>query len=101
MFYTQYHKGQQQTGAYKDNVRFLPKPIGDLLLDYLAYILPLRQMFLRQRTPSALISPYLWSKSDGSVFPDGTLSACLGKACSYNGATAACLQLAADLCLHL
>ena len=82
MFYTQYHKGQLQTGIYKDNVRFLPKPIRDLLLDYLAYVLPLRQMFLRQRTPSALISPYLWSKLDGSVFPDGTLSTCLGKACA-------------------
>ena len=35
MLHTQYHKGQQQTGAYKDNIRFLPKAIGDLLLDYL------------------------------------------------------------------
>ena len=80
MFNTQYHKSQLQTGVYKDNVRFLPNPIGDLLLDYLAYVLPLRQMFLRQRTPGALIYPYLWSKLDGSVFPDGTVSTCLGKA---------------------
>jgi hypothetical protein len=82
MFYTKYHKGQQQSGVYKDNVRFLPQAVGDLLLDYLAYVLPLRQMFLRHRTPGALISPYLWSKSNGSVFPDGTLSSCLGKACA-------------------
>lgn len=82
MLHTQYHKGQQQTGAYKDNIRFLPKAIGDLLLDYLAYVLPLRQLFLRQRTPNALVSPYLWSKPDGSVFPDGTLSTCLSKACA-------------------
>lgn len=39
-------------------------------------------MFLRQQTPKALISPYLWAKIDGSLWPDGTLSACLGKACA-------------------
>ena len=32
MLYTQYHKGQQQSGAYKDNIRFLLKAIGNLLL---------------------------------------------------------------------
>ncbi|ELR06502.1 hypothetical protein GMDG_08026 [Pseudogymnoascus destructans 20631-21] len=58
MIYTQYHKGQQQSGVYKDNIRSLPKAIGDLLLDYIAYAIPLRQMFLRQQTPKALISPY-------------------------------------------
>ncbi|KAL5324770.1 hypothetical protein ACEPPN_005888 [Leptodophora sp. 'Broadleaf-Isolate-01'] len=36
MIYTQYHKGQQQSGAYKDNIRFIPKAIGDLLLPYIA-----------------------------------------------------------------
>ena len=30
MIYTQYHKGQQQSGVYKDNMRFLPKASGDL-----------------------------------------------------------------------
>src|SRR5438045_9735663 len=29
MIYTQYHKGQQQSGVYKDNIRFLPKAIGN------------------------------------------------------------------------
>ncbi|KFZ22843.1 hypothetical protein V502_02678, partial [Pseudogymnoascus sp. VKM F-4520 (FW-2644)] len=82
MIYTQYHKGQQQSGVYKDNIRFLPKAIGDLLLDYIAYVIPLRQMFLRQQTPKALISPYVWAKLDGSVWPDGTLSTCLRKACA-------------------
>ena len=82
MIYTQYHKGQQQSGAYKDNIRFLPKAVGDLLLVYIAYVLPLRQMFLRQQTPSALISSYLWAKLDGTVWADGTLSRCLQKACT-------------------
>ena len=90
MIYTQYHKGQQQSGAYKDNIRFLPKAIGDLLLSYIAYVLPLRQLFLRQQTPGALISPYLWAKLDGTVWADGTLSACLRKACAR--AKAPCLH---------
>ena len=47
MIYTQYHKSQNQTGAYKDNIRFLPKAIGELLLAYIAYVLLLRQLFLR------------------------------------------------------
>jgi hypothetical protein len=46
MIYTQYYKGQQQSGVYKDNIRFLPKAIRDLLLAYIAYVLPLRQLFL-------------------------------------------------------
>jgi hypothetical protein len=82
MLYTQYHKGQQQSGLYKDNIRFLPQAIGDLLLPYIAYVLPLRQMFLRQQTPGALISPYLWAKLDSTVWADGILSACLSKACA-------------------
>jgi hypothetical protein len=82
MLYTQYHKGQQQSGVYKDNIRFLPQAMGDPLLDYIAYVLPLRQLFLRQRTPRALLSPYLFAKLDGTVWPDGSLSRCMGKACA-------------------
>ncbi|KAL5344194.1 hypothetical protein ACLOAV_010842 [Pseudogymnoascus australis] len=82
MIYVQYHEGQQLSGVYKDNIRFLPKAIGDLLLMYIAYVIPLRQMFLRQQTPGALISPYLWSKLDGTVWADDTLAACLAKACT-------------------
>lgn len=82
MIYTQYHKGQQQSGAYKDNVRFLPRAPGDLVLQYIAHVLPLRQLLLRQQTPGGLISPYLWAKLDGSVLPNGIISACLSKACT-------------------
>ncbi|KFY99227.1 hypothetical protein V498_00910 [Pseudogymnoascus sp. VKM F-4517 (FW-2822)] len=71
-----------QSGVYKDNIRFLQKAIGDLLLMYIAYVIPLRQMFLQQQTPGALISLYLWSKLDGTVWADDTLAACLAKACT-------------------
>ncbi|KUJ06624.1 uncharacterized protein LY89DRAFT_603110 [Mollisia scopiformis] len=59
MLYTTYHKGQQQTGKFKDNIRFLPAPVGDLLLNYLVVVIPLLQVFLRRSAPHAIISPYL------------------------------------------
>jgi hypothetical protein len=47
IIYIQYYKGQQQSGVYKDNIRFLSKAIGDLLFTYIIYILPLRQLFFQ------------------------------------------------------
>jgi superfamily II DNA or RNA helicase len=81
MLHTTYHKGQQQTGKFKDNIRFLPAPIGDLLLDYLVFVIPLRQVFLRQSAPHAVISPYLWWK-DGKVWADNRLTRCMEQACT-------------------
>ena len=34
MIHVQYHKGQEQTGKYKENIRFLAHPVGDMLLDW-------------------------------------------------------------------
>jgi hypothetical protein len=79
MVHVQYHKGQQQTGNFKENVRFLANPIAELLLDYIVYVLPLRERFLRQTSPKALLSPYLWEK-DGKVWPEGHLSRYLEEA---------------------
>lgn len=79
MVHVQYHKGQQQTGNYKENVRFLANPIAELLLDYIVYVLPLRERFIRQVSPNALLSPYLWEK-DGKVWPEGHLSRFLEEA---------------------
>ena len=80
MLYTTYHKGQQQTGKFKDNIRFLPAAISNLLLDYLAWVIPLRQIFLRQSAPHAVISPYLWWKN-GKVWADNRLTQCMKQAC--------------------
>ncbi|KAK0257443.1 hypothetical protein LTR35_018222, partial [Friedmanniomyces endolithicus] len=79
MIHVAYHEGQQQSGRYKDNVRFLAQPIGDLLLDYIVYVMPLRQIFLRQQSSKALLSPFLWEKN-GKVWADGQLSRYLGEA---------------------
>ncbi|RBA14537.1 hypothetical protein FPRO05_03329 [Fusarium proliferatum] len=81
MIYVRYSKSQEQTGEEKDNIRFLPPAVGDLLLTYLAFVLPLRQAFLRQSKPGALLSPYLWSKLGGEVWRDGMVSSCLRRAC--------------------
>ncbi|KAK5111425.1 hypothetical protein LTR85_012155 [Meristemomyces frigidus] len=61
------------------NIRFLASPISELLLDYIVYVVPLRQVFLRQASPKALLSPYLWEK-DGKVGPEGHLSRYLKEA---------------------
>ncbi len=81
MLHTTYHKGQQQMGRFKDNIRFLPAAIGNLLLDYLAWVIPLRQIFLRHSAPRAVISPYLWWK-DGKVWADNRLTQCMKQACA-------------------
>lgn len=98
MLHIQYHKGQQQTGAYRENARHLPRAVGELLLLYLAYVVPLRQLFLRRQAAAAarakrkrgedgrplplLLSPYLWSALDGTVWPDESLTRCLRSACA-------------------
>ena len=76
MLYTTYHKGQQQTGKFKDNIRFLPTAIGSLL----TWVIPPRQIFLRQSAPHAVISPYLWWKN-GKVWADNRLTQCMKQAC--------------------
>jgi hypothetical protein len=81
MLHTTYHKGQQQTGKFKDNIRFLPTALRDLLLDYLVYVIPLRQAFLRQSAPYIVISPYLLWK-DGKVWADNRLTRCIEQACA-------------------
>ncbi|KAJ3454216.1 hypothetical protein MRS44_018110 [Fusarium solani] len=58
-----YHESQEQVGAETENIRFLPRAIGDLLLTYLALVPPLRQVFLH-----------------GEVWRDTAVSSCLRKA---------------------
>ncbi|KAK0840545.1 hypothetical protein LTS02_017153 [Friedmanniomyces endolithicus] len=63
MIHTEYGKQQQQQGLYQNNVRLLTQPVGTLLLDYLVFVRPLYERFLRQSSPQALISPFLWEKN--------------------------------------
>jgi hypothetical protein len=84
MLHIMYHKGQQQTGKFKDNIRFLPTAIGDLLLDYLVYVIPLYQVFLRQSAPHTVVSLYLLWK-DGKVWANNRLTRCIEQACARAG----------------
>ena len=59
MIHTTYDKSQQQRGSLRDNIRFLSQPVADLLLNYLVYVIPLRQILLRHLSPRALLSLYL------------------------------------------
>lgn len=80
MLYTTYHKGQAQWGSVKDNVRFLPTAVGNLLLNFLVYIQPVRGVFDWQQH-GRLLSPFLWSK-DGQVWHERGLTPAMRRACS-------------------
>lgn len=64
LIHTWYHKNQQQTSHHKHNVRFLHAQVGDLLVNYLVYVVPLLEVFLRASKPHALVSEYLWTKEN-------------------------------------
>jgi len=81
MLYLQYHKGQQQRERFKDNVRFLPVAVGNLLLDYLIYVVPLRQCFLGEQDANKTVSPFLWAVRQ-NVWPDARVRECLEQACA-------------------
>ncbi len=76
MIHVKYHKGLQQTSQHKENVRFVPHPVGELVFNDLIYIMPPPQFFLRQQIPKALLSAFIW-EDDGKVWTDGKLSRCL------------------------
>ncbi|KAI6777508.1 uncharacterized protein J7T54_001402, partial [Emericellopsis cladophorae] len=82
MIHVRYRKSAEQTGKDGDNIRFVPAAIAELVLTFLAVVQPLRLVFLRQARPNALLSPYLFSKIDGTVWQDETVSKCLSRACA-------------------
>jgi superfamily II DNA helicase RecQ len=84
MVHTTYDKSQEQRGIERDNIRFLSEPLADLLLDYLVYVMSLRQVFLRHSSPTSPVSPYLWAK-DGKVWPDNKLTSCMEDASDRAG----------------
>ena len=82
MIHVRYRKSAEQTGKDGDNLRFVPDAVAELVLTFLAVVQPLRQVFLREVMPGALLSPYLFSKLDGEVWRDETVSKCLQRACT-------------------
>lgn len=82
MVHVRYRKSVEQTGQDGDNIRFIPAAIAELVLTFLAVVQPLRLIFLRQARRNALLSPYLFSKIDGTVWRDEIVSKCLSRACA-------------------
>jgi hypothetical protein len=82
LIYVHYHKSQEWTGTECDNIRFLLPAVGNLLLTYLVYVPYLRQVFLRQSKPGALLLLYLWLKPSGEVWEDYAVLSCLYRACA-------------------
>lgn len=81
MVHTTYHKTQAQSGAHRDNVRFLSVGLGELVLDYVVYVRPLRQFFAWQRGERVAPSPYLWS-AKGQPWSERGLTSVMRRACA-------------------
>jgi hypothetical protein len=73
MVYVKYHTGQQQTGKYKENVRFLAHPVGELSLNYHIYVIFLRRILQHRGSTKAILLPFLQEK-DGKVWAKGQMS---------------------------
>jgi hypothetical protein len=73
MVHVKYHTGQQQTGKYKENVRFLAHPVGELSINYHIYAISLHQIFQHRGSTKAILLPFLQEK-DGKVWAKGQLS---------------------------
>ncbi|KAK0773172.1 hypothetical protein LTR75_017205 [Friedmanniomyces endolithicus] len=70
----------------RENIRFLAHPVGELLLDYLVYVMPLRQIFLRQQSPGARLPILVGERREGGkVWADGRLSRVLEDASGRTG----------------
>jgi superfamily II DNA or RNA helicase len=76
MLLTRYHKGQQMTRMSRWCVRFLPPAVGEMLVNYLVYVIPLRRYWLKQTTGSEYVSEFLWAK-EGKVWKQERLTLCL------------------------
>jgi superfamily II DNA helicase RecQ len=79
MLKTSYHKNQQRARDSRRTVRFLPPVVGDMLVNYLAYVIPTRRYLLEETTESGYVSEHLWS-SEKRPWKDERLSLCLAAA---------------------
>ena len=64
MVYVNHHKSQGHWGQSNDNVRFLPADLGNMLLDFLVFVLPHYSRMIWQVAPGTLLSSFLWVKDE-------------------------------------
>ncbi|KAJ6787592.1 hypothetical protein PWT90_08516 [Aphanocladium album] len=77
-----YHKSQENRGKARDNLRFLPNEIGNLILLYVLYVLPLRKLLLQERYPNKRLSTRLWTDRKGEPWDDRQLTYQIKSACA-------------------
>lgn len=77
-----YHKSQESRGKARDNLRFLPNEIGNLILLYVLYVLPLRKLLLQERYPDKRLSTRLWTDRRGEPWDDRQLTHQIKSACA-------------------
>lgn len=87
MMHVTYHKSQNVMGEVKNNIRFLPKVVGDMLMNFIAYVQPFRNTLHLDSNPGYVLPTTLWSKADGKPFAEETLRDRLQQACKQAGVT--------------
>ncbi|KAG6090771.1 hypothetical protein E4U30_007991, partial [Claviceps sp. LM220 group G6] len=84
MLHVKYHKSREVTDKDRDNVRFVPVDVAELVLTFIAMVQPLRLAFRALMQPDekdTYLSPRLFSYLDGKQWEDDKLSGILYRAC--------------------
>lgn len=79
------HKMMNTTGKNVNNIRFLPTEAGELLVNYLVYVVPVLESMTWQEGGRARASPYLWSDAEGKRWSPDRFGAILTAACRRAG----------------
>ena len=61
LFVTEYHKGYAASGTSKVIHRYLPREVGELLMYYMWFAMPMQHRFEAQVLSAKRIQPFLWS----------------------------------------
>lgn len=75
------HKMMATTGKNVNNIRFLPDDAGELLVNYLAYVIGVLESMAWQENENSQMSPYLWCDTDGNKWAPKRFGDILKAAC--------------------
>lgn len=75
------HKMMGTTGKNLNNRRFLPEEQGELLMNYLVYVVPVLDSMAWDEDISSTASPCIWSHADGTRWPSHRFGDILKAAC--------------------
>jgi len=76
------HKMVSTSGRNVNNIRFLCDELGELLVTYLVFVVPLVESMVWQEEPKAhTTNVYLWADGDGKPWPEARFGDMLKAAC--------------------